>query len=311
MQNKKQRREKRAGSFGLKLVVLSVLAVTSVYSQEGFNHSADVFIPQFDCKPDTDDLHSIAAVGSMLLHPDFAEVDCLAVAGAYGDQVGNRKTGVAYLYISSPYLFNLAFGAKGKGWVDADGDRDGAVVKVADKVEKVLLNGGKAWVMEAGQSNVTKLWVEMLLARGVSSDVVKSNVIVVQHSKWNEGSTNPADLAYVQENTLYTAIDDGNAEPRTRVDRGDDTPDYSKEDIKGAWLNKLSESPNSKVVSMWKNASEVIAAVTTYDNPIITKGGLDFSDVVEARWIFGDDVADIDAFWAKYIMNAPADSKGE
>ena len=53
-----------------------------------FDKSKDLFLPQFDSKTDVDDVHSIAAVGTVLSDPRFADVNFPAVAGAYGTQEG-------------------------------------------------------------------------------------------------------------------------------------------------------------------------------------------------------------------------------
>ena len=49
-----------------------------------FDVSSDVFVAHFDSKPDVDDLHSIAAVGSLLKLPELSCVEAIGVAGAAG-----------------------------------------------------------------------------------------------------------------------------------------------------------------------------------------------------------------------------------
>ena len=61
----------------------------------------DLWLPQFDSKTDVDDLHSVAAVATLVRDPRFADVDYHAVAGAYGIQEG--------LYVPSPELFEKSF----------------------------------------------------------------------------------------------------------------------------------------------------------------------------------------------------------
>ena len=70
-----------------------------------FNPQTDVFVGHFDSKPDVDDLHTIAAVGSLLKQPEFECVNAIGVAGAYGTQGGE--------YIEAPALMQLAFGDDG------------------------------------------------------------------------------------------------------------------------------------------------------------------------------------------------------
>lgn len=282
-----------------KLAALSMLAISPVSAQGDFDVNTDIFIPQFDSFPDTDDIQTIAAIGSMLLHPEFAEVNYLAVAGAFGDQEFSNPD---FVYIPAPQLFDLAFGTGIANWVDAEADRDLAAAQVANRVAPILLDGGRAWIMEAGQSNVTHQMLLKLPARGVSASLIRDNVIVVQHSAYNEGVTNDVSLAYVKANANYVAIDDGNRATGTGADRGDDTPDFSDPD--NQWLDMLPQSPNRNAVALWDEAARVIAT-SNYVNGNIEDGGVDFSDAVEAIWIFDDNIRNIGDFWSKYITNSP------
>ena len=106
-----------------------VTSASSAYGQDNhFNQEKDLFIAQFDSIPDPDDIHSQAAVGSILAHPNFKGVNALGVAGAYGIQIANSKRP----YIDSTALLNLAFGPQAlasdsagvrakAGWVSAHG----------------------------------------------------------------------------------------------------------------------------------------------------------------------------------------------
>lgn len=156
----------------------------------------------------------------MLHHPDLAGVNYFAVAGAYGGQNSS-------IYIDEPILFNMSFGAENACWTDAHSDRTGSVTRVKNLVLPVLNSGGRVWVQEAGQSDFTAAWVRLLVADGVNSTVLKSKVVVVQHSTWSEDMTTPADLTYVKNTCDYWAIDDGNtAKPTGDKNRGIKTPGY-------------------------------------------------------------------------------------
>lgn len=61
--------------------------------------------------------------------------------------------------ISAADLFNLAFGNR---WLDAYLDREATVKKLADRMQKAIRDGGKVWVAEAGQSEVTAAAVNLV-----------------------------------------------------------------------------------------------------------------------------------------------------
>lgn len=65
-----------------------------------FDRSNDLLLLQYDSKPDPDDIHAIAAAGSILAHANFQVINYFAVSGAYGKQGGK--------FMHSPELFTLA-----------------------------------------------------------------------------------------------------------------------------------------------------------------------------------------------------------
>ncbi|NJM79205.1 MAG: hypothetical protein HC854_05355 [Flavobacterium sp.] len=237
-----------------------------------FNKSKDILIAQFDGKPDADDIHSVAALGCMLNHSDLSGVNYFAVQGAYGNQSGT--------FIQARTLYNKVFGAENTKWTDANANKTVSVNKVHGIVKNILQSGGKSWVQEAGQSSFTKLWVAKLIADGISESLIKSNVIVVQHSKWNEDHTNSSDLTYVKQKTTYQPIDDGNQDSGTGPNRGPDTPNYKSSST--SFLNNAINSQNAKAKDFWKTAKDIISASgfnASYST--IPSGGVDFSDCVE------------------------------
>ncbi|WP_075604013.1 hypothetical protein [Saccharicrinis aurantiacus] len=278
-------------------VVIINLVIASGYSRPLFNKKKDILIAQFDSKPDPDDIHAQAALGCMLLHKDLKGVNYYAVAGAVGIQNGK--------YIDSEELFNMAFGKK---WTDAHTDWEGSVQKITNKVAPILKKGGKVWVQEAGQSNITADWIKELLTL-FPEDIIKSNVIVAQHSNWNEDKTDSTDLAYVKSKTSYFALDDGNAAPDADWgDRGSySTPEYRSKDSK--WIELAKSSANKKAGALWVEADRIITEMFPDGFPeewsYIHHNGVDYSDCVENWWIFNiGELADDNAkFWDRYITN--------
>lgn len=230
-----------------------------------FDPARDLLVANFDGKPDVDDLQATAALGSVLRDPSYACVDYVAVAGAYGTQTG--------AYLDAPALFDSAFGP-GR-WLDAHRDRDEAARGLAQRIREALDRGGRVWVAEAGQSDVTAAALRLV------PEADRGQIHVVQHADWNETVTTPADLRFVKDFARYHRISDGNFS-----DNG--TPDFKTEDP-SAWPLLLA-SPRTR--DLWREAkrlSEKHNPVAEYVNPAVAAGGLDFSDTAEIAYIFGWD----------------------
>ncbi len=278
----------------LLMVILTTFAEANAQQRPSFNKSKDILIAQFDSKPDIDDIHAQAALGSMLAHDDLKNVKYYAVAGAIGTQGGR--------FIDSDALFNMAFG---NNWTDADANWSASVNKIKNKVIPILQNGGKVWVQEAGQSDITADWIAEVL-KTVNAATVKSNVIVVQHSKWNEDKTTNSDLRYVKNKAKYFAIDDGNApDGASWGDRGPwGTPEYRNKNK--SWINRAKSSPNAKAKQLWIEADRVIQNHNHFpSHSHISSGGVDYSDCAENWWIFeiGAKANNITKFWNRYVTN--------
>lgn len=227
-----------------------------------FDPAKDLLVANYDSKPDVDDLQAVAGLASVLKHPDFACVDYIATHGAYGIQTGT--------FLPAADLFTLAFGDK---WIDAHADRDGAVALLAERMERVIAAGGKVWVAEAGQSDVTAEVVRLL------PEDMRLSVHIVQHSYWNESQTSDDAMNTVVYNTRYHRIQDGNF-----PENG--TPAYNTDD--GSHWPALLE--HSEIGPVWREAkrlSEFHNPKAEYVNPAVEMGGLDFSDTVEIAYIFG------------------------
>ncbi len=261
-----------------------------------FNNKKDLLLAQFDSKPDPDDIHAQAALGCMMLHSDMKGVKVYAVSGAIGIQKG--------LFLDSKELFDAAFG-KGK-WTAANENWERAVSDIVAVVSPILRKGGRVWVQEAGQSNITADWIKVIL-KSIPAETVKSSVIVVQHSDWNEKQTAAEDLEYVKRMTTYFSIDDGNAPPAADWgDRGPyTTPEYRSKDAK--WIGIAKESPFKKASVLWSLADKVVDHY--FPNGVEHKwsylhyDGVDYSDCCENWWILNiGEVADThEKFWSRYV----------
>lgn len=233
-----------------------------------FDVDKDLFLAQFDSKTDTDDIHSIAGVATILGDPRLENVKYHAVAGAYGIQEG--------LYVPANELFEMAFGTH---WSDAHTNFDQALSEVTELAGKVLKDGGDVWIAEAGQSDFSAAVIKSVKNALPSIDT-KLRIHLVQHSEWNENQTSPEDLEYVKNKSDYIKIPDGNVV-------GNGSPGFNTEekvDLKNYITNPI-------LINVWQKAFEIANKYNgqdgRYNNPAIAKGGMDFSDVSETCWIFG------------------------
>ena len=247
-----------------------------------FNIQVDLLLAQFDCKTDVDDLHSVAALSTLLSNSDFSKIKYHAVAGTYGTQDG--------LYVPPNELFQLAFG---NSWTDAHKNIESAIIQVKVIVESTLASGGDIWIAEAGQSDFSAE-----LVRNIQADLpnVKTaeRIHVVQHSDWNEQVTSPEDLQFIKQNTDYQKIADGNVV-------GNGTPGFRSPEFTG-WKNKIT---NPKLKEIWQLASDLGIKYNgkdgRYNNAAVAAGGLDFSDLSETCWILGlEDIKDTEHFFNLY-----------
>lgn len=327
------------------LAISTLFVAANTTAANNFDKAKDLFVAQFDNLPDSDDMHAQAAIASMLNHPDFKGINYFGVAGAWGAQSVHAR----YKYNNSNSLFALGFGEeakKGAGkaqwhrarWVDAHGKivpgKNGMVVNpqspervaqldfasdvIAFKAQRALAAGGRVFVMEAGQSDITADWLRKLHADGVPN--VKTHVIVVQHSIFNERFTSGHrfifaddkakglnDWQYVSSglHNRYVKIPDGNSAGEGTPGKG--TPDFALEDRTFQREVLSDKNPNLQTRKIWLETNRLVE-LSPYTNGVIPHGGTDFSDVVEAIWIFDllDDVPDMRRFWNKYVINDPS-----
>lgn len=249
---------------------------------ETFNMEKDLLLAQFDCKTDVDDVHTMAALATLLSDSGFQSVNHHAVTGTYGIQKG--------LYVPPNDLLNLALG---NNWTDAHEDFESAVNKVKGLVVKTLENQGDIWIAEAGQSDFSAA-----LVKAVKVDLSEINtsqrIHVVQHSNWNEEVTSPEALKFVKENTDYRKIPDGNVV-------GNGSPGFRSPDF----TNWEDEVTDPGLVEIWQLATDIANKYNgkdgRYDNEAISAGGLDFSDLSTVCWILGiKDIKDTEEFFNLY-----------
>jgi len=251
-----------------------------MFAQEArFDISKDLLLTQFDLKTDVDDLHTIAGFATVLKDSDYNDLNYHAIAGTYGVQEG--------LYVPPNELMKLAFN---KNWSDAHNKWEAAVNKVVKKANKAIKNGGSVWVGEAGQSDFTEAWIKKLAEKNPLLNI-KEKIHVVQHSDWNESVTAPNKLTFVQNNTDYHKIPDGNAV-------GNGTPGF-KSDGRVNWESHLNDE---HLTLVWNTAirlgNEYNGKDGRYMNESVVKGGLDFSDLSEVCYILNlTDLKDANAFF--------------
>ncbi|WFL78406.1 hypothetical protein P7228_04900 [Altererythrobacter arenosus] len=244
-----------------------------------FDPSRDLLIANYDSKPDVDDLQAVAGLGSVLKHPAYSCVDFIATHGAYGMQTGK--------FLPAAELFTLAFGDR---WLDAHADREATVAQLAHRMGETISAGGKVWVAEAGQSDVTAAAVERL------PKDMWTRVHVVQHSYWNESMTAKEAMQTVVYNTRYHRIQDGNF-----PDNG--SPAFNTKDG-SHWPVLLADPEVGPIWAEAKRLSDLHNPVAEYVNPAVSAGGMDFSDTVEIAYIFGfDDMEGVGDFVARFAAN--------
>ena len=264
------------------LVILTTLASFNSNSAEPkFNMKKDLLLLNFDLKTDVDDVHTIAALDLILQADEFKSLNYFAVSGTYGVQSG--------LFVPANALFNNVFK---KRWTDLHNERAVAIDDTVKEVTRVLSNGGKIWVVEAGQSDFTQTLLLTLIEKGVNYS--KKQFITVQHADWNENETSVNALNYVKKHTTYLRIADGNKE-------ANGTPGFNN----ASYSAKSLENKNLLSSKTWIQANKISTTYNgingRYNNKAISGGGVDFSDLVEVTYILDiKNTPTVTAFFAKF-----------
>lgn len=265
----------------LALVFTTLFSFNSYSADTKFNKDKDLLLLDFDLKTDVDDAHTIAALDLILQSDEFNNINYYAVSGTYGIQAG--------LYVPADKLFNIVFN---ENWTDAHQYRKTSINKTIKKINKTLSENGRIWITEAGQSDFTQELLEALTEFGIKYS--KDQIIVVQHSTWNEKETSVDALAFVKNHTTYIKIEDGNKE-------NNGTPGFNNKDYS---VNQLE---NTQLISSkaWTEANKISDQYNgvngRYNNKAIADGGADFSDLVEVTYILDiTNVATVTDFFAKF-----------
>lgn len=246
-----------------------------------FNFEKDLLLLNYDLKTDVDDAHTVAAMDLVLRSGEYGNLNYYAVSGTYGKQGG--------LYVPANKLFDVVFK---ENWVDAHMYRKQAIDLATKKMHDTLSSGGRVWLAEAGQSDFTQSLLKQL--DEIGTRFTKEQIVVVQHSEWNENETSIDALAYVKQRTMYKKIPDGNKE-------GNGSSGFNKADFSV----KALENRTLKSSIAWKEANNITAQYNgvngRYNNESIQNGGADFSDLAETIWILGiDKVENVDKFFNRF-----------
>lgn len=237
----------------------------STPSTRGKIAGKDLLVLHYDNAPDLDDGHALVA-GRVL--KDFYGIEnVISVNGAHGYKRRND-----FKQNSEP-LFKAAW----PSGLNAYRDWAGSVATSASLWSETVSQGGKVWVADGGPMDFT---ADVL--RAMPADQ-RNSVTVVQHSHgWNEDNTRPDNVRYVDSQTNYVRIDNGNL-------GGNDTAD----------LNRKSASfVQVALASQWGDLWQAAFAYLSPDSK------LDFSDTVEFLWLLDiplNVVANPDDFAEQYL----------
>lgn len=250
---------------GILVILTTLVSFNSNSATPKFDMKKDLLLLNFDLKTDVDDVHTIAALDLILKSNTFENLNYYAISGTYGMQGGG--------YVPANELFNLVFK---HNWTDAHNYRQTSINKTIKKINKTLSSGGNIWMAEAGQSDFTQEILETLSEYNIS--FTKDQIIVVQHSDWNEKETSVDALNYVKQKTTYIRITDGNK-------TGNGTPGFNDPD----YSTQALENKNLLSSKTWILANEISTKYNgingRYDNKAISGGGADFSDLSEVAYI--------------------------
>lgn len=250
-----------------------------------FHLPRDIFCPHFDTKPDLDDVHAQAAVGSIIAHPSLAGIDVFAVAGAYGEQGGE--------FVESFGVMELAFQGNWTSTTGAGYDWASAVEKSAQRMEAAIKRGGDVWIAEAGQSDFSYDAIQIVLAKLPGTDPKRFHI--VQHSQWNEDVSDDEKVAWLKAHIDYIRIEDGNfpnATPDFKTFPDGDTtkgedPHGQLAGVEQLWTQVTSHPALGPLWTEAKRIADAYNPIAAYNNTAIQAGGFDFSDASEACHIFG------------------------
>ena len=201
-----------------------------------FDARVDVVSLHYDCSADPDDFVSSAADRAMLeatYGTAWLRVHVLPVIGTFGlnmayqrracERVASAVWGdsgaellAASFYAKSDDFNSSAYNTASADEVVRDNEpwRISAARRVSARWQEALQSGGQIYVKEGGQSDFTRLAVELLVER-IGDARVSKCVHVVQHSKWNENMNSPGVTAWLLEHVDYVGSVDNQHGPMT------------------------------------------------------------------------------------------------
>ena len=157
--------------------------------------------------------------------------------------------------------------------------RNSAIVASTNRWLQTLNNGGQVWVAEGGPGDFTHSVLQAVKS-SVSECDAATRVHIVQHSDNNELNTG-SDLAYIQANTDYVKIEDGN-------DTNSTADLHAENNSEAANIDFINQALSSRWSSEWQTAFEFLPPGTD-----TTPGKLDFSDTVELLHILNVPLSDV------------------
>ena len=241
----------------------------------------DVIALHYDVAPDLDDLQAIAAGKSL---SNCFDLDPCVVIGTYGLLNGSGNHMQQYLtdtnllgQSNSTYqgqtrqqLANaVATAAYGAGnYLDTGNGWQAAVNSAATKWKAALDNGCQVWVAEGGPMDFTSDVLRRLRDLGCTQAELQLNVNVIQHASFNITQTLAANFTYLQNNSNYVLIGNGN------------NPNNGTADLENAAVNTTNSS-----FAIWARNSACAGAWSAALDRFSSK--VDFSDTVELLHILG------------------------
>lgn len=258
------------------ILICLQLFFINLYGQT-FNPSKDIIALHYDNAPDLDDGQSASADRTLLqtkygIH--WLKKHLIIVNGTYGT---NANT----FHENSEKVMNVVWGHR---WLSAHKDWNTTVIKAANKWFKTIIKGGKVWIKEGGQSDFTSDVVKYIKAHHPDINTRK-DILLVQHSKWNEDKTTPEKLDYVKINTHYIKISDANAYSVIQ---------HNSPDIK----HFVDAALGNPVYKKYWTAS------FKYYAPLNSKTGkIDYSDTGELMYILGLGKLSVEEFKNTYLLN--------
>ena len=256
-----------------------------------FNSARDLLVLHYDFGRDRDESHAATANKALV---DIFNIPQLWVVSGTNSLWQNR-----YLP-GADALMNQVYG-DGR-WTRANildtASFNAAAAASTNRWLQTLNNGGEIWVAEGGPGDFTRR-VLQAVKNSVSDCVAMTKIHIVQHSATNELNTGRDvdesrnnDLAFIQANTDYIKIDDGNRTNSTADLHANDNREADNRDF-------INQALSSRWSSEWQAAFEFLAPGID-----VRSGKLDFSDTVELLHILNvplSDVADWDDFADRFF----------